>query len=258
MKLGIISQMDEESFSVSKEQGMEFVEIDVNDRAEMFLENVENIKEYSAKYDMPIQAIGRWGCNCIDKDGIIQEELALECRLIESTAYLNCGVYITGCNYIDELSYYENCTLAIQYFEKLIVVGKKYNVKIAIYNCRWKNFVCEPVSWRIVLGHLKDLYIKYDPSHCIYDGGNYMEELRDWGDRFAHVHLKGALLIGGKAYDDPPAGMDMINWPAFLSILYTKGYDGGLSIEPHSRHWTGELGEKGLNRTIKYFRDLLL
>lgn len=37
-----------------------------------------------------------------------------------------------------------------------------------------------------------------------------------------------------------------------------KGYDGGLSIEPHSPVWKGELGERGIAYTIRYFRDLML
>ena len=52
--------------------------------------------------------------------------------------------------------------------------------------------------------------------------------------------------------------MDQTNWGAFLAILYAKGYDGNLSIEPHSSHWWGELGEKGIDYTIKYFRNLIL
>ena len=84
-----------------------------------------------------------------------------------------------------------------------------------------------------------------------------MQEARDWGERFIHVHLKGSLVIGGERYDDPPAGLDQTNWGAFLAILHAKGYEGGLSIEPHSQNWRGELGEKGIDYTIRYFRTLM-
>ena len=207
---------------------------------------------------MPIGAVGRWGSERISKEGICSDELNLECRLIDASARLGCGVYITGCNFVDELSYYENCTLAISYFEKLIAYGREKGVKISTYNCRWNNFVCDPMAFTLIHGYLKDLYIKYDPSHCVYAGGDYLQEARDWGDRFLHVHLKGSLVVDGERYDDPPAGMDQTNWGAFLAILYAKGYDKGLSIEPHSANWTGELGEKGIDATIRYFRNLLL
>ena len=59
-------------------------------------------------------------------------------------------------------------------------------------------------------------------------------------------------------YDNPPAGIDVINWRAFFAILYKYGYDGYLAIEPHSATWRGEKGEKGLKYTIKYIRDLMI
>lgn len=258
MKLGIISWIREEDFIKVKDKGLSFVELDVNDRAEEFLAHVDEVKEYSERYELPVQAVGRWGSGRICKDGICGEELALECRLIEAAASLGCTIYITGCNYVEELSYYENCQLAISYFEKLIAFGKQKGVRIATYNCRWNNFVCDAMAYTVIHGYLKDLYIKYDTSHCIYAGGDYLQEARDWGKRFIHVHIKGALLIDGKRFDDPPAGMDMTNWGAFFSVLYEKGYEEGLSIEPHSATWHGELGDKGVDYTIAYIRKLML
>ena len=42
-----------------------------------------------------------------------------------------------------------------------------------------------------------------------------------------------------------------------MSILYAKGYDGGLSIEPYSKTWQGTRGEKGIDYTIEYFKKLI-
>lgn len=258
MQLGIIGWIDEDSFRKAKQKGLEFIELDVNDRTEEFFAHIAQVKELSSRYEVAIGAVGRWGSTRILANGINEEELALEYRLIDATKELGSNVYITGCNYVEELSYYENCTLAIQYFEKLIAYGKERNVKIATYNCRWNNFVCNPMAFTMIHGYLKDLYIKYDPSHCRYDGGDYMQEARDWGHRFAHVHLKGSVIIDGKRYDDPPAGLDQTNWDAFLAVLYAKGYDAGLSIEPHSENWQGMLGEKGVDYTVRFFKNLLL
>ena len=258
MKLGRIAWFEEEDFKKAQERGMEFIELDVNDRAGVFLDSVDVIRKRSLEYKMPIGAVGRWGSDRISRDGICRNELELEYRLIDAAAKLECGIYITGCNYVQELSYYENCGLAISYFQKLIAHGAEKGVKIAVYNCRWNNFVCTPMAYTLIHGYLKELYIKYDPSHSIYDGGDYLQEARDWGNRFLHVHLKGALVIGKERYDDPPAGLDQTNWGAFLAILYGQGYEGGLSIEPHSANWHGELGEKGIDYTIRYFRQLML
>lgn len=258
MTLGMISWIHEEDFQRVKAKGLSFVELDVNDRVKEFLDALEQTKEYSKKYDLPVAAIGRWGSARIDENGIREEELAIEYSLIDAAAELGTGIYITGCNYVDSLSYYENCSFAITYFEKLIAYGKEKNIKIATYNCRWNNFVCNAEAYKIIHGYLKDLYIKYDTSHCINAGGDYLQETRDWGKRFIHVHLKGAVKIEGKVYDNPPAGMDQTDWTSFMGILYGLGYDGGLSIEPESAYWHGELSDRGVDYTIRYFRNMMI
>lgn len=258
MKLGMITWIKEEEFKNAKNRGLEFIELDVNERDHEFLDNLANIKEYSNQYEMPIQAIGRWGKDKINSNGILEEELSIEKKLIDAAKELNCGIYMTGCNYIEELSYYENCMLAIEYLKKLVEYGSKAGVKIATYNCRWNNFIHSEKAWNIIHAQIKDLYIKYDTSHCIYAGGDYLKETRDWSERFAHVHIKGALVIGGERFDDPPAGLDQTDWQSFLAILYAKGYNGGLSLEPHSFYWQGDLGEKGLEYSIRYMKQLML
>ena len=228
MTLGMISWIREEDFQRVKAKGLSFVELDVNDRVKEFLDALEQTKEYSKKYDLPVAAIGRWGSARIDENGIREEELAIEYSLIDA------------------------------YFEKLIAYGKEKNIKIATYNCRWNNFVCNAEAYKIIHGYLKDLYIKYDTSHCINAGGDYLQETRDWGKRFIHVHLKGAVKIEGKVYDNPPAGMDQTDWTSFMGILYGLGYDGGLSIEPESAYWHGELSDRGVDYTIRYFRNMMI
>ena len=258
MKLGIIGWINEQDFKRAKEKGLEFIELCVNERDEEFFNKLDELKALSKKYEMPIGSVGRWGKDKITATGIIEEELEIERRLIEATAALHSEVYITGCNYVEEISYYENCTFAIQYLEKLIAYGKQYGIKIATYNCRWGNFIHSDRAWTMVHGYLKDLYIKYDTSHCIYAGGDYLAETKKWGKRFAHVHIKGALVVDGERFDDPPAGLDQTDWGSFMAILYAKGYDGNLSIEPHSENWRDELGHRGVDFTIQYMRRLML
>ena len=39
---------------------------------------------------------------------------------------------------------------------------------------------------------------------------------------------------------------------------YAAKYAGHLSIEPHSATWQGDLGERGLDLTIRYMRSLIV
>lgn len=259
MKLGMIAPGMHDRASVEKvaSYGLKYAEFDVNADDISYLKPQE-IKDALAEFDVKLCAVGRWGRDRINPDGSInKKEQKDEFDLIDLCAYTGCPVYITGCNYVSGLSYFDNISAAIQYFRSLIdyAAGR---VKICTYNCHWNNYIDKPHEWDIVHDHLKDLGIKFDPSHTINGGRDYMSEAAKYAPRFDHVHIKGTINIDGQHIDDPPAGMDTVNWGALMSILRKNRYDGMLSIEPHSATWQGELGEKGLKYTIRYMNSLLL
>ena len=109
-----------------------------------------------------------------------------------------------------------------------------------------------------MLGELPELCLKYDPSHAYSRSADYLAELSDWGERVAHVHVKGITRAGKCAIDDPPAGMDDLKWGAIFSILYARGYDGDLSIEPHSKTWRGERGAAGVAFTKRFIEQYMI
>lgn len=259
MKLGIIGAPTEESFKSASVKNLEFVEfcINVNKDVNEFLAVIDDVQKWMGQYHVEVGSIGRWGSERISKEGIVEEELAREIQLINAAHTLGCNVYVCGCNYVEELSYYENCQLAISYFSKLIDFARSKAVQIAVYNCGWNNFVDNSMAWTMIHGYLKELGIKYDPSHSRYAGRDYLKEMRDWGDRFYHIHIKGSLIVDGRRVDDPPAGLDQTDWGSFMAILYSKHYQGGLSIEPHSQTWVGELGDKGIEFTVNLMKKYL-
>ena len=256
MKLGMISPShDAAGIQRIKALGLDYAEFDVNADDISYLNRAE-IRKALSETGVKLGA-GRWGRDRITADGsICAKEQKDEFDLIDMCAELGCPVYITGCNYVDGLSYYQNVSAAIAYFQSLIdyAAGR---VKLCVYNCSWNNYVNKPHEWDIINDHLKALGIKFDPSHTVNGGRDYLSEAALYGANFDHVHLKGTLNIDGRHIDDPPAGMDMINWGALLSILRKYNYQGMLSIEPHSATWQGELGEQGLKYTIDYFKKLL-
>ncbi len=260
MKLGIIGGWEEKDFEYVKNKGLEAVEFTVNHDvdAQDFLAKAPKIKEYSEKYGVSVGSMGRWGMQRIDEKGeIIPSALSDDKAVIDAAEIIGCPVYNVGVNYTESLGFYENCRKAIEYISILLDYAKGKGIKLATYNCDWSNFVYNDKAWSVVHTALPELGIKYDASHCIGRGDDYLKELRDWGDRVYHVHLKGVVEIDGSRYDDAPAGLDQINWGALLDVLYTKNYDGMLSIEPHSSYWRGDLGERGIAFTIKYMRPYI-
>lgn len=265
MTLGIISYgFEREHIQKIKDLGLEFVEFCVNsdadNRVQEFYDKSDDILKSCEEMGLFVGSVGRWGASKINIDGSHNEEEYLaDTTLIKAAAKVKCPIYVCNCNYVEEISLYENYTAAIKYFERLIAFGKEYGIKIATNNCRWNNYVCCDPAWSVIHGQLSDLYIKYDASHSIYaNGENYLSEIKKWGHRFVHVHIKGSLQVDGVRVDDPPAGLDMTDWRSLMGMLYAVGYDGTLSIEPHSEIWKGDLGERGVKQTIKMMRTLIV
>lgn len=254
----------------------------------------EAIKAASEKTGVEVGAVGRWASHILDKDGsILTEEWENVKAVIDFGAYLGAKYYLCSVAYVKEISYYQNITAAIKVLNQIVAYASEKGMQCAIVNCMMgDNYIRTPEQWKLILSEVPGLGIKYDPSHSFVHGGingAYVEEGLGWGQHFTYCHVKG--VVQGEAfseaeewraydlihkhpelkdefmsrrsegrlwYDNPPAGIDVINWRAFFAILYKYGYDGYLAIEPHSQTWQGDKGEKGLKYTIKYIRDLMI
>ncbi len=251
------------------------------------------LKAASERTGIEVGAVGRWASHILNEDGSINEEEWNNVQgVIDFGKYLGAKYYLCSVAYVPQLTYYKNITASISVLRKIVAAAKEAGMETAIVNCMMgDNYIRTPEQWKLVLDEVPGLGIKYDPSHSFVHGGEngaYLHEAFEWGDRFNYVHIKGVVQLGesdepamwGKrdmlarhpelkelllpsmfgpnhSYDNPPAGIDSINWRAFFGILYKYGYDGYLSIEPHSRTWQGNKGEWGVKYTIRYIRDLM-
>ena len=255
---------------------------------------LDEIKAAIAETGVEVGAVGRWASHILDENGdVIEAEWSEVKKVIDFGAALGAKHYLCSVAYVPELSYYKNITAAIKVLNQIVAYAKERNMQCAIVNCMMGgNYIRTPEQWKLVLDEVPGLGIKYDPSHSFVHGGDkgaYLMEGLEWGEHFQYCHIKG-VIQGGESrepenwkryslfkqdpelakkmmplfeedhrwYDNPPAGIDSINWRAFFAILYKYGYDGYLAIEPHSATWRGEKGEKGVKYTIKYIRDLML
>ena len=251
------------------------------------------LKAASERTGIPVAAVGRWASHVLNDDGSInEEEWNNVLAVIEMGKELGAKRYLCSVAYVPALSYYKNITAAINVLNKIVAAAKEAGMETSIVNCMMgDNYIRTPEQWKLILDEVPGLTIKYDPSHSFVHGGDkgaYLKEAFEWGNRFGYVHIKGVVQLGDSDepttwkmrdlaeqypdlkelmikdmmegvhhYDNPPAGIDSINWRAFFGVLYKHGYNGDLSIEPHSRTWMGEKGEWGVKYTIRYIRDLM-
>lgn len=264
MRLGRIYTFGEhelERYKKVKADGLDFLEICCNYDKDVLniVEKKEKIKEFSDISGLDISCVGRWNHEVLREGNIDREKLDLYKALIDAATFLGARTFVCGCNYDESMSLYKNYTKAIEFFGTLCEYANGKNIKVAIQNCHWNNFIVSPEEWKVVLGEIPDLWLKYDASHAYNRNANYLDELADWGERVAHVHIKGTTHAGktGKV-DDPPAGMDDLKWGSIFAVLYSVGYHGDLSIEPHSKTWHGPLGDAGVAYTRDFIRKFMV
>lgn len=258
MRIGRINGYNAVAFDSTKAAGLKFIEVCCNNASEAaaFIEAKDSVKEQIARTGIDVSCVGRWNHDVNEKGVINEEKAAQYVELMEVAIELGAKTFVCGINQDTSISLYKNYQTAIEFF-KMLVDRANGRIKVSIQNCNWNNFIISPREWEVVLGEIPELYIKYDASHAYNRRADYLAEMSDWGERFAHVHIKGTTHAGKRGVDDPPAGMDDIQWGSLFSILYARGYDGDLSIEPHSKTWRGELGAFGVNFTKDFISKFI-
>jgi sugar phosphate isomerase/epimerase len=241
---------------------LEFIELARNSRGEAadIFNSVESIKANIARTGIPVQSVGRWAAKANVGGKLDPEEIENLTALFDAAVAIGSKVFVLGCNYDKSVSLFKNYIAAIELFGSLLDRAKGKDIQVAAYNCDWENFVYQPSVWEVVLGELPDLKIKFDCSHSYGRRADYLAELSDWGHKVAHMHVKGCVRAGSKGIDDSPAGMDDLKWAQVFAIMYSRKYDGGFSIEPHSATWRAdsELGDKGIKFAANYIRQYIL
>lgn len=259
MRLGRIHLFDDKCFDEVKAQGLDCVEFCRNndDEARSLIAAKEQVLASMARTGIPVSCVGRWNHN-VQKDGKLDmENVSLYKELLDTAVAFGAQTFVCGCNYDESTTRFRNYSNAIDFFNTLTEYAGE-RIRVAVQNCSWFNFVVSPEQWDIVLPEVKGLGIKFDPSHAYNRGEDYLGLLSDYGEHVYHIHIKGTTHAGKRAVADPPAGMDDIRWSSLFAILYSLGYDGDLSIEPHSGAWLGERAQAGVLFTRDYIRKFMI
>lgn len=260
MRIGFITDLSEADFRFASERGFPCVEhlsfgsVDVAER-------VAEILRLTKQYGVDFSMLGFLSVNYIsDNPDIAKDAFAKARRLIDACSEIESPLMVTCGGEAEGRSLDENAKRAVDALGQLMDYGSKKGVGLALYNCHITNFAYGPEAWELILPQLPDLGIKFDPSHPFYDGRDYLAEARDWGHRFKHVHAKGSVIIGGKPFEDPPAGLDQTDWRTLFAALYHHNYDADINIEPHSRTWTAtpERRYAGILLAQRYLRQFVL
>ena len=169
MRLGRIqNNYTQEGFDLVKNSGLQFVEICCNnaEEAAKLIGAKDSVKAQIARTGIDVSCVGRWNHDVQVNGKSDADQKAQYLTLLDTAIDLGAKTFVCGCNYDDSISLFRNYENAISFFGALTERAKGKNIRVAVQNCEWRNFVVSPKQWEVVLGELPELAIKFDASHA--------------------------------------------------------------------------------------------
>ncbi len=222
--------------------------------------------------------------NLLSKDkGHARTALAHLKKLIKAAPKLKVNVVNTFVGAEPSMNDDTNFKAFKKVWPSIIRLAEDNDVKIGIENCpmyftddEWpsgKNLAHSPAMWRRMFETIpsKNFGLNYDPSHMIWQHMDYLRPIREFVDKFVHVHAKDVRLdqdrlddVGIMAtplsYHSPKLpGLGEVNWGKFLSVLGDAGYQGAVCVEVEDRAYEGSLKARkaALTQSHRYLKNFM-
>ena len=197
-------------------------------------------------------------------------------RLIEVASDLGLEVVNTFVGRDHEKSVDENWPRFMEIWQLIIEKAERYKVKIGIENCpmiftndEWpggKNLATTPVIWDKMFDDISSDYfgLNYDPSHMIWQHMDYLNPIKNYHQKFFHVHAKDVRIdqeeLDRYGIMSPPnlwhtpklPGMGDVNWGKFFSHLTDVGYKGDVCVEVEDRSYEKTLESRKASLVHSY------
>ena len=173
----------------------------------------------------------------------------------------------------------DNWPLFDQIWPDLARCAQEAGVRIGIENCpmlfsldEWPggaNLATSPAIWTAMFEKIPTLGLNFDPSHLIWQHIDVTRAVRDFGNRFVHVHAKDVRIDADKLYQQGNMGLAWhtpklpglgdVNWSEFFSALTDTGYQGAVCIEVEDRAFEGSLEarKRSLRQSKRYLEQFL-
>lgn len=181
-------------------------------------------------------------------------------------------VWMLPRNFRNDTSQRENFAAVKTSLPTVVRHAERQGIRIAIENCPYdgQNVICTPETWDALFALIPSeaVGICMDPSHCIWQGIDYLRATREYASRLYHAHAKDTEMlteglyrygVEGPQVDGSPRprhgwwrhrlpGLGAVDWNAFITLLTDLGYPGMLSIEHEDPLWTGstERAQRGI------------
>jgi sugar phosphate isomerase/epimerase len=237
--------------------------VDVTDLTDA---KADEILALSRRHGVAISGLGYYP-NPLDPDPAAREFIAQHLKTVMQAARrLGVGVVNTfiGRNPAEPIE--KQWPLVKSVWTDLMRHAEDLGIRVGIENCpmifsldEWpggKNLAISPATWERLFAEVPsaNLGLNFDPSHLVWLGIDYCRAVRDFGQRFVHVHAKDMRIDQDKLYRvgnmglgwsiPKIPGLGEVNWSAFFAELTNVGYNGPVCIEVEDRAFEGSLADR--------------
>lgn len=259
IKIGFIATNDDEGdIKWAQDNGLPHVEYNYHVDFDDTFPNRVQLGIWLRQHLVHPSAVGCWGQEFISKDSGAKEAAVRRLRsTIDFAADIHCPIVMTGGGEREGDDLQSKLKDVIEVYKPMVDYAGEKNVKLCFYNCHWVNCVVGPEAWDVVLPALPGMGIKFDPSHPYHVGQDPYQHLVNYVEHVIHFHAKEVLKVGDTVVDEPMAGQGDFHWGRLIGILYKGGYNGVISIEPHSKSWSGQSRRPGILVAKKHLEQYI-
>ncbi len=189
------------------------------------------------------------------------EALRYLSKVIDLAGDMEIPVVATFAGRDPEKSVEDNLPAFKEVFSRICEQAERRNVKIALENCpmmnrfsmKGENIAFSPEIWRVLFDLVPsaNLGLELDPSHCVWQGIDYVKAAKEFGPKIFHVHAKDMEIVKDRLADSGIYGVALtrfaglghgwwrartpgwgeVDWPKFITALIEAGYKGNIDIE---------------------------
>lgn len=231
----------------------------------------KTVNEMAAQYGIEISGLGYYPNPLAPDEDEATAAVEQIRSVIKASAILGVKRMNTFVGRNWKLSVDDNWPRFLQTWKPIIALADEHDVKVGIENCpmsftndEWpggKNLATSPAIWRRMFEEIpsSNFGLNYDPSHMIWQHMDYLKPIRDFGDRFSHVHAKdvridrqrlddvGIMACPSEYHTPKLPGMGDVDWGKFFSTLTDTGYTGPVCVEVEDRAYEGSLDSRILS-----------
>jgi len=280
VKLAYLTPLSTETIANAKRLGYDAIEVGANwlDRPTLIdLErDVRALRDALKRNKIGITSVAIYGGTI---QAPLEDSVAHWERAIKLTRTLGCSVVsgLTGRD--NNLTVEDNLPLFQKYFDPITKIAEDNDVRIALEPWpgsvlghgpyRWTNLATTPELWDQLFEAVPrpSLGLEYDPSHLAWQGIDYVQVIRDYGQRIHHLHAKDIVIdearlkrvgVHGQGWwRFVIPGLGQIDWVAVFEALKQVGYRGDMAVEHEDNQFLNERWNDGLTLGLKTLRPFV-